>query len=129
LPPSAIRDTNTARYQAQANGHTSPAVKFSRRMYVYAVAADGAGKVRITGEVVGGAAAPIVVTRRDSCKQQYKTVAAKVTISSSGTFTAIAPAPPSNAPGAVYLLRTRVHPAAGSKATFATNTLPRAVGY
>ncbi len=130
LPPASLRGSNRARYEARAGGATSPAVKFSRRIYVFAVTAIAGGRVRITGQVSGTLAAPITVTRRLSCAMlRYQTLKASVKVAAGGTFTAVAPAPPSSAPGAVYLLRTRVRPSKTSRASFATNTLPRAVGH
>ena len=132
LPPANQRMSDRARYTAHAGRHASPALKLSRRMYVYSVSAPHGGKVTITGRVVpplGHPPAPIVVTRRNSCAQRtYATVKATVHLAADGSFTVVAPAPPSSAPGATYVLRTRVRPDAASTRLFATNTLPRVVG-
>lgn len=129
-PPS--RERQTARYQASVGKLRSPALKLTRRLYVYSVTQAGHGQVRITGEVVGPLANPpakVTVALRDSCATGYKSLKAKVKLDrSNGRFTVLAPAPPSSAPGAVYRLQTRVRADRRSRRTFATDSLPRVVG-
>lgn len=131
-PPSSRRASNTTRYAASIGREHSPALKLSRRLYVYAVTAAGNGKVRITGQVVKPLAAPpakILVTLRDSCQSRYVKVKTTTKLNhSTGAFTILAPAPPGDAPGAVYRLQTRVRDTTHEAKTFATASLPRVVG-
>ncbi len=132
-PSAALLTSDRTRYVAHAGSYTSPALKLSRRMYVFSVRAAGGNQVEISGRVVGPLASPpaaIVVTRRNSCAQRtYVTVKAKVSLNrKTGDFTATAPAPPATAPGATYVLRTKVRENTHSKQTFDTFTLPRVVG-
>jgi Pro-kumamolisin, activation domain/Bacterial Ig-like domain (group 1) len=123
----------TAHYQARVGSLASPSLKLSRRLHVVSVARAGHGEVLITGQVGKPLADPpakIVVTLRDSCQTSYRTVKAKVRLNrATGRFTALVPAPPSSAPGAVYRLRTEVRLSTHERRTFATYSLPRTVGH
>ncbi len=131
-PPPRLRGSNRTRYRVRAAGYRSPALKLSRRLYVLGVLAAPPGRVRITGRVVPPLARPpaaLIVTRRDSCRGRYVRLTAKVQLSPhSGAFTVLAPAPPADAPGAVYRLQTRVAVGSRSRRTFFTASLPRVVG-
>ena len=131
LPPSKIRGGNGARYRAIMSRYTSPALKLSRRLYVFTVTRAGSGKVVISGQVVKPLTvppAPIGVSRRDNCRTRYQPLHASLKLNkSTGMFSITAPAPPSSAPGAVYLLRTRVRRSAQGHRAFTTFSLPRVV--
>ncbi len=132
-PAPALLTSDRTRYVAHAGRYVSPALKLSRRMYVFGVRTSAPGRVTITGRVVGPLANPpaaIFVTRRNSCAQRtYAAVKAKISLNrATGDFTATAPAPPPTALGATYVLRTKVRENPHSKQTFDTFTLPRVVG-
>ncbi|HUN78560.1 MAG TPA: protease pro-enzyme activation domain-containing protein [Solirubrobacteraceae bacterium] len=133
LPSAKLRGSDRARYQARVGSFRSPALKLSRRLYVFDIARAGHGRVRITGQVVKPLADPpakIRVTLRDSCQTGYEVVKAKVKLSRrSGDFTISTAAPPADAPGAVYRLSTRVRLSRTGRGTFATYSLPRTVGH
>jgi hypothetical protein len=132
LPPPRLRASNRARYRARLGAYRSPALKLSRRLYVFAIKPAGHRRVRITGQIVTPLArppAPLVVTLRASCQSGYKRLKAKVSlVRATGTFTVLTAAPPASAPGAVYRLQTRVGGEGRSRRTFFTASLPRVVG-
>ncbi len=70
LPPSAVRHTNRARYQARIANERSLDLKLERRMIVTAVRSAGSRKVTLAGRVSRPLGAPlqeISVTRRIAC--------------------------------------------------------------
>ncbi len=131
-PPAASRRlSNSTRYQASISKQHSPALKLTRRLYVFAVTNIANRQVRITGQIVKPLAAPpakIVVTLRDSCQSNYVRLKTTTKLDRvTGAFTIVAPAPPADAPGAVYRLQTRISDTVSNHKTFATASLPRVV--
>jgi hypothetical protein len=133
LPPARLRNSNRTRYQAIIAKAKSPPLKLARRTYVFTATTATGGQVRITGQLIKPLAsppAPIRVARRDSCQQAYHTLHATVHLNKkTGTFTILAPAPPANAPGAVYRLQTRVPRTPHSHQTSTTFSLPRVINH
>jgi hypothetical protein len=136
LPRRRLRASNRARYSAAVQAvpvpFHSPALKLSRRLYVSSVSPAGGARVRIVGRIVRPLAtprAPILVSLRDSCGRRYAAVKAAVHLNpGSGVFQILASAPPAGDTGAVYRLQTRVAKHPRSHTSFATFSLPRAVG-
>ncbi len=126
LPPSAIRSSNRARYQAQIGNERSLRLKLFRRMLVTKMA-SAKGKVTIAGRVVlplGKPVQKITIKRRVSCT---KSVTEKTLHpDSAGRFSVTLDGPPSGQ-AAVYRLATKVRKNARNAKLFPTFTLPRAV--
>jgi hypothetical protein len=126
LPPSKLRRTNRARYQAQIGSERSLRLKLFRRMLVTTLSSAD-GKVTIAGRVVlplGKPVQAIEIKRRVSCTKSV--VVQTLRPDSRGRFSVTMAGPP-NQQAAVYRLATKVRKNARNKKLFPTFTLPRAV--
>ncbi|HEX4106871.1 MAG TPA: hypothetical protein VHX88_01980 [Solirubrobacteraceae bacterium] len=129
LPPSSIRDTNSARYEAEDTiGQKSLDLKLTRRMIVDSIASNH-GQVTLHGQVVKPLATTsttqtIYVQRRVSCTTE--TTVKSVHPNAKGYWSVTVAAPP-NAQAAVYRAETKVRKDQHNSKLFPTFTLPREV--
>lgn len=126
LPPSSLRGTNRARYQAKIGSERSLRLKLMRRMAVTRVNSAG-GKVTIQGRVLPPLGAPtrsITLKRRVSCTRSV--TVERIRPDRHGRFQVTVNGP-SNAQAAVYRLETQVRKNRRNPKLFPTFTLPRFV--
>jgi hypothetical protein len=127
LPPSAVRHTNRARYQAVIGKERSLSLKLDRRMIVTTVRTAATRKVTLSGRVsrpLGTPVQEISVTRRISCGNVR--VVARFKPDSSGRFKVTLKAPRTDR---VYTFRfrTKVRYSTAYPRLFRTYTLPQYV--
>ncbi len=135
LPPRAIRDTNTARFQARLGAKRSRSMKFARRMTETVASRLGATSVKIGGRVTKPFAMPrasIVVRGAQSCQSDESfrgvVVASKVKVKANGTWSATIALPAALQGDKVYLrAQTKVRRNTKNVKTFATFTLIQGV--
>lgn len=126
MPPRRLRSTNAARYEARIGRERSLDLKLQRRMVLSSIVSR-AGKVTITGRVVGPLGSPlrtITLTRRVSCRRSERV--ARFRPRRDGRFR-ITVAAPKGRDTAVYRLGTKVRRTTTNPKLFPTFTLPRAV--
>jgi hypothetical protein len=124
LPPAKVRETNLARYYAQAGGETTLHLKFRRRMVTYTLSMSK-NKVHITGRVLPPLANPvqtILIQRRVSCTTLITVKTIKP--DARGGWSVTLPAPPTRQAG-VYRAQTMVRKNTRNPKLFPTFTLPR----
>lgn len=124
LPPSKIRESNLARYEAIVGSLHSLNLKLDRRMYMTSVTRSGADVV-LSGYVSGSFKAGTVVKilLRVTCSKEK--VIAKVKLTGSGKFNATVPAPTGAASQiAVYRGTTTVLKDGHPEGTFTLPTPP-----
>jgi hypothetical protein len=127
LPPASVRNSNSARYQAEIGSVHSLSLKLTRRLTLDTPNAQD-GKVVLTGTVgppLTKPVASILVGESTSCSGSHNI--ARVTPTASGTYRVTIRAP-TDAQAAIYRLTTKVRGASQSRATFTTYSLPEAVG-
>jgi hypothetical protein len=128
-PPAGTRSSNS--YEANIGGQRSSALALSRRIYIFGVTPAGHGEAQITGQLIKPLTAranAMIVTLRDSCHGQYARVKATIKLDrSTGMFTILVPAPPPDAPGAVYRLQAHVQRSTRDHKSVVTLSLPRPV--
>ncbi len=92
LPPTRLRGSNRARYEAVVGALHSLNLKLERRMYMVSAMSSG-GHVTLSGYVTGSfkAGTAVKILLRVTCSKEE--VAAKVKLTPSGRFTATVPAP------------------------------------
>ncbi len=135
LPPRAIRDTNTARFQARLGAKRSRSMKFARRMTETVASRLAATRVNIGGRVTKPFALPrasIVVRGAQSCQSDESfrgvVVASKVRVKANGTWSATIALPTALQGDKVYLrAQTKVRRNTKNPKTFATFTLIQGV--
>jgi hypothetical protein len=126
LPPSSIRTTNDARYQASVAGQRSMDLKLVRRMLVSRTTHEGS-TVRIVGRVTRPLASPrrtIEVKRRVSCSR-WKVIK-RFKPRADGRFDVRLKAP-ADGQAAAYRMNTRVRKFTWLSKLYPTFTLPRYV--
>jgi hypothetical protein len=126
LPPARVRDTNSARYTAEAGDQRSLALKLTRRLHLEEPKVSG-GHVILTGQVVAPLASPVAevaVEQQIACGATKRLLSFKP--SRSGRFRVSIPAP-AGAKAAIYRLSTKVRETTRSPHAFATYSLPLAV--
>jgi hypothetical protein len=124
LPPSKIRETNLARYEAVVGSLHSLNLKLDRRMYMTNATRSGA-HILLTGYVTGSfkAGAVVKILLRVTCSSEK--VIAKVKLDGAGKFNATVPAPTGAASQiAVYRGTTTVLKDGHPEATFTLPTPP-----
>jgi hypothetical protein len=124
LPPSKIRETNLARYEAVVGSLHSLNLKLDRRMYMTSATRSGA-HVLLSGYVTGSftPGAVVKILLRVSCSSEK--VIAKVKLGSTGKFSATVPAPTGTASQiAVYRGATTVLKDGHPEGTFTLPTPP-----
>jgi hypothetical protein len=127
-PGAKLAKSNKARYFARIGSEQSLNLKLARRMLVTGIIAT-AGKVTITGRVIGPLAAKakdrrIALQQVVACSnaENVSTFAPRA----NGSFSVTVPAPATKG-GVVYRLSTKVRANSRSKKLSRTFTLPRAV--
>ena len=124
LPARRLRASNAARYRAQLGKQRSPAFKLRRRLMIDDISAR-AGRVTITGRILGARAGqPVVVQRRATCRRLATVAFAHP--DRAGRFRVTVAAPRGES-AAVYRLRTRVPRSARDRRLHTTYTLTPAV--
>lgn len=126
LPASSVRAGGAARYEAVLGSLESAGVPLTRRV-IFDPPQESAGKVTLTGRVIGplaAPAAPIVIRQSTSCAAGIQV--ATVHPSASGRFT-VRLAAPAGVRGALYRIGTRVRPTARSRTTVAVGSLLESV--
>ncbi len=126
LPPSTLRYSNSARYQAQIGSTRSLNLKLIRRLVLNPLSSRG-GKVLLSGQVVLPLTQPasaIAVMVSSSC-ETWQTIA-QVKPQSDGRYS-ITVTPPSTGLPYVYRLITKVRVNTSSTKTFKTYSLPLAL--
>jgi alpha-tubulin suppressor-like RCC1 family protein len=127
LPPASVRNSNSARYQAEIGSVHSLSLKLTRRLTLDPPNAQD-DKVVLTGTVgppLTKPVASVLVGESTSCSGSH--TIARVTPTASGTYRLTIHAP-TGAQAAIYRLTTKVRGASQSRATFTTYSLPEAVG-
>jgi len=126
LPPSKVRDSNTARYVAEIGKLKSPALKLTRRL-ILDPPTVAHGKVQLTGEVVPPLTqpiSPIAVEEETTCTKRR--VVEHVNPSSNGHFS-ITVAPPAGKSAVIYRLSSRVPANVSKTKSGPTASLPQVV--
>jgi virginiamycin B lyase len=132
LPPRSLRFTNGANYVAKLGSARSGALKFSRRMYTTSITTAGRA-ITFSGNVTRPFARriePVTIRVAASCTAiAAGTIAAKVNLTRSGSFSATFQLPASlqGAPKVYLLAQTRVRQNQHSSKTYPTSTLIRGV--
>jgi hypothetical protein len=124
LPPSKIRESNLARYEAVVGSLHSLNLKLDRRMYMTSATRSGA-HVLLAGYVTGSfkAGAVVKILLRVTCSSEK--VIAKVKLNGAGKFNATVPAPTGAASQiAVYRGTTTVLKDGHPETTFTLPTPP-----
>ncbi len=124
LPPSKVRESNLARYEAVVGSLHSLNLKLDRRMYMTSATRSGA-HVLLAGYVTGSfkAGAVVKILLRVTCSSE-KTIA-KVKLNGAGKFNATVPAPTGAASQiAVYRGTTMVLKDGHPETTFTLPTPP-----
>lgn len=127
LPPAKLRNSNSARYIAEAGGLQLLNLKLTRRL-ILDPPTSAAGKVTLAGEVqppLGKPVPQIDVQQQITCSST-RTVA-KIKPSASGRFDVQVTAP-TGVLAALYRLSTKVRESASSSRLFPTDSLPEVVG-
>ena len=126
LPPSKVRETNLARYEAVVGSLHSLNLKLDRRMYMTSATRSGV-HVLLSGYVTGSfkPGAVVKILLRVTCSTEK--VIAKVKLTGSGKFSATVPAPTGAASQiAVYRGTTTVLKDGHPETTFTLPTPPSA---
>ncbi|HEY5194827.1 MAG TPA: hypothetical protein VIJ39_13295 [Solirubrobacteraceae bacterium] len=124
LPPSKIRESNLARYEAIVGSLHSLNLKLDRRMYMVSATRSGT-HILLSGYVTGSfkAGAVVKILLRVTCSKEK--VIAKVKLTGSGKFSATVPAPTGAASQiAVYRGTTTVLKDGHPETTFTLPTPP-----
>ena len=123
LPAAKIRDSNNARYMAEAGNQRSLNLKLTRRLSLEPPKFAG-GTVTLVGQVVPPLTKPIApVTVQQELECGRTTAAKRFTPSASGHFS-VSLTVPATAKAGIYRLISSVSVKPGAKRGFATYSLP-----
>jgi CSLREA domain-containing protein len=124
LPPTRLRNSNSARYIAASGAQRSLNLKLTRRLILQQPTFAG-GNVTLTGQVVGPLTKPVgtvTVEQQLECGKNTKVLA--FTPSASGRFHVTIKGIPANAKAGLYRLTTSVLGSPHSHHAFHTYSLP-----